>query len=899
MAGKKTLVVVDGMAYAFRAFYAVPELSNSRGEATNAIYGFANALRRAEKQFKPDAAVVAYDSPGGSFRDEMLKEYKGHRDAPPEALVSQFPLIEELAAGMGWRLIKKARMEADDIMATLAKLAKKSGWEIILMTSDKDILQLCEPGVRVYRENPKGATLYGPPEVRERYGIGPDQITDLLGLMGDSADNIPGVPGVGEKTAAKLLQEYGTMEKALKAAPKMKPGKLMENLQQFAEQARLSKKLAELKDDVELGGGLKDFIYNGPDYKKLLPWLKHYELKGLFAEYSKAASGAGIDAEAAVAAGIPAAGKGKGKAAKAAPEPKAPAKAAKLTVLTAAPDAAALKRAGLDLGEPVGVALHPPAQSGGQMVQRIGLVQGKTRVLAPVKDLKSLHTSLSPLKAICVYESKPLQRLFMEGGLEPLEGVLDLSVGGWLLNSVREPRDLGEAAAALGLNVDLPNLQADLFQVADEDLAATAAAAEAVGLRMKPKLKADKMTALYDEIESPLIPVLAGMERDGIKVDVKVLDGLEKDGQAEMKALAKKAFKAAGKEFNLNSPSQLAEVLFDDLELPVQKKTKSGPSTDSDVLEALSEMHELPGLMLEYRLLNKLSGTYLQALPRLVAADGRIHSTWNQNGTATGRINSTDPNLQNIPIRTDLGKKIRKAFVPEKKGDLILACDYSQIELRILAHYCGDTVLKKAFQTGRDIHTETSARMFNVAPDKVTSEMRSRAKVINFGVLYGMGPFRISREFGTSVKEAKAFLDDYFGQFPKVRQFLEDCKELCREKGYAETLMHRRRPIPEINSQNRVLREAGERVSTNMPIQGTAADMIKLAMLRVDELLKKKKARTRMLLQVHDELVFELAKEEADTLPALIQKAMANALPLDVPVEVGMGTGKSWADAKG
>jgi DNA polymerase-1 len=303
--------------------------------------------------------------------------------------------------------------------------------------------------------------------------------------------------------------------------------------------------------------------------------------------------------------------------------------------------------------------------------------------------------------------------------------------------------------------------------------------------------------------------------------------------------------------------------------------------------------------MLEYRLLNKLSGTYLQALPRLVAADGRIHSTWNQNGTATGRINSTDPNLQNIPIRTDLGKKIRKAFVPEKKGDLILACDYSQIELRILAHYCGDAVLKKAFLNGRDIHTETSARMFNVAPDKVTSEMRSRAKVINFGVLYGMGPFRISREFGTSVKEAKAFLDDYFGQFPKVRQFLEDCKELCREKGYAETLMHRRRPIPEINSQNRVLREAGERVSTNMPIQGTAADMIKLAMLRVDELLKKKKARTRMLLQVHDELVFELAKEEADTLPALIQKAMANALPLDVPVEVGMGTGKSWADAKG
>ena len=892
---KKTLVILDGMAYAFRAFYAVPEMSNAQGQATNALFGFANALRRAEREFKPAVAVVAFDSPGGSFRDEMLADYKGHRDAPPEALVSQFPLIEQLAPLMGWPLLKQARMEADDIMATLCKVGRKAGYQVVLLTSDKDILQLVGEGVRVYRENPKGALLYGPDQVRERYGVGPQQVGDLLGLMGDSSDNIPGVPGIGEKTAAKLLLEYGTLEKVLKAAPGMKPGKLSENLVAFAAQARLSRRLAELKDDVELGVKLQDLAYRGPDYEGLLPWFDRMGLRTLLADYGVKAGAAGVDAAKAVAGARALAspaqappGRSKGKVAKAVP----------LAILKGA-TAAALRKAGLDPARPCGVAVAPEIAPGEAAPTRLVLAQAGGAARLVVDGWEALREALDLLEQPVLFMAKPLQRALLEAGQEPLKGLLDVGVAAWLLNSTRVPRDLAEAAAMLQLNLDLPQAQTDLFEADDVQLRKSAEALAAVGLELRQRLKAAGMDELYDGMEGPLLGLLARMERDGIRIDVAALDGLEVAAQKEMATLHKRAIQAAGRDFNLNSPSQLAEVLFDELGLKPLKKTKTGFSTDSDVLEALSEEHELPHLVLEHRQLAKLSGTYLQALPRLVAADGRVHSTWNQTGTATGRLSSLDPNLQNIPVRTELGKRIRHAFVAGKRGDLILAADYSQIELRVLAHYCGDPVLKQAFVAGRDIHTETAARMHHVKAEAVTSEMRSRAKVINFGVLYGMGAFRISREFGVPLREAKSFLEDYFGQFPRVREFLEGCRQSTRDLGYASTLLKRRRPIPEINSANRVLREQGERIATNLPIQGTAADLLKLAMLAVEKLLAQEKARTRLLLTVHDELVFELAKEEAGSLPPLIQRTMERALKLDVPVRVEMGQGRSWADAKG
>jgi DNA polymerase-1 len=883
---KKTLVVLDGMAYAFRSFYAIAEMSNSKGVPTNAIYGFVNALRRAEKNFHPDFAVVAFDSPGGSFRDEMHKEYKGHRDAPPEALVQQFPLIEEMVDLMGWHLLKLKRFEADDIMATLTAWGKKKGVDVVLMTSDKDMLQLVGPGVRVYRENPTGTSMYGPAEVMERFGVPPERITDLLGLMGDASDNIPGVPGIGEKTAAKLLGQYKTLEGVLKSASKITQPKLSQNLKDFADQARLSYKLAQLEFNVPVKEDLEK-LHKEPLKPGLLLKLKEYEFKALTTEY---AAKLGADPAVAQAQDVAVAGVGKGKPKKAGGKQSV---LANVDLKKGAIQALRLGR--LDPDKPVGVAWHQGA------ALSLALAQGKGALHGTVENWTEARALLATLRRPVFFDSKPAQVELLKAAQEPLPGVLDISVGMYLVQSSRPPRDLGEAASALGLNLpELPPVGQDLFDPPPQDLARLASAASQVGEILEAKFKADKLDKLYWDLEGPLIPVLARMEVAGIYLDVAALADLEKEAQKAMKRLEAKAMKLAGRDFNLASPSQLAKVLFEDLKLPHQKKIKTGYSTDSEVLEKLEGQHELPGVALEHRTLAKLSGTYLQALPKLVdSKDQRLHTTWNQNVAATGRLSSTDPNLQNIPIRTELGQQVRKAFVPQKKGDLILSADYSQIELRILAHYCQDEVLLKAFQSGRDIHRETAARIFGVKPENVDAGMRSRAKVINFGVLYGMGPFRISREFHVSMAEAKDFIEQYFARFPKVAEFLEDCKTSTRKLGYGTTLLGRRRYIPEINSANRNLRESGERTATNLPIQGSAADLIKKAMLDVEALLIKKKARSRMLLQVHDELVFEMAKEEASWLPESVAGLMENAMKLKAPLKVGLGQGKSWYDAKG
>ena len=882
MTKKKTLVVIDGMAYAFRSFYAVAEMSNSKGMPTNAIYGFMHALRRAEKSFHPDYAVVAFDSPGGSFRDEMLKEYKGHRDAPPEALVQQFPLIEEIVDLMGWHLLKLRRFDAEDIMATLTAWGLKKKLDVILMTSDKDILQLIQPGVRVYRENPQGGSMYGRPEVLERFGVPPERITDLLGLMGDSADNIPGVPGIGEKTAAKLLGEYKTIEGVLKAASKITQPKLSQNLKDFADQARLSYKLAQLEFNVPVKEDLNKLDKADPK-PGLLAKLMEYEFKGFIKEYT-----AKLGAAAARPCG---GGQGRHWQGQKGQEGRSP-----------------RQRGPQDRREPgfeTRAAWIQPSPWAWPGTSAAALAWPWSRTRRPCMPLPRIGpkrpSSWLSLSTRYFLTASPCRSSFLKAGEEILDGVLDISVGMYLVQSSRPPRDLGEAASALGLNIpELPQTGQDLFEPPAEDLARLASAAFLCGEELLAKFKADKLEKLYWDLEGPLIPVLARMEVAGMYLDVEALDELEREAQKSMKKLEAKAMKLAGKEFNLGSPSQLAKVLLEDLKLPHQKKTKTGYSTDSEVLEKLEDQHPLPGVALEFRTLSKLSGTYLQALPKMVdPKDHRVHTTWNQNVAATGRLSSTDPNLQNIPNRTEIGQQVRKAFITHKKGDLILSADYSQIELRILAHYCHDELLLKAFQNGRDIHRETAAKIFGVSPDKVDATMRSRAKVINFGVLYGMGPFRISREFQIPMSEAKSFIEQYFSSFPKVAAFLEECKEGTRKNGYATTLMGRRRYIPEINSANRVLRESGERTAMNLPIQGSAADLIKKAMLDVEALLIRKKARSRMLLQVHDELVFEMAKEEAAWLPKEVSRLMENAMKLKAPLEVGLGQGKSWYDAKG
>jgi DNA polymerase-1 len=875
----KKLVVLDALAYAYRSFYAIRELTHSSGKPLNAVYGFVLALQKAVKDFQPDYAVVAFDAPGPTFRDKLLKQYKAQRQPMPESLAGQLGEIQELIPLLGWNLLARPGFEADDIMATLAQAGRKEKLETILLSSDKDLLQMVGPGVRVYRENPMGGSLYGPDQVKERYGVGPALITDLLGLMGDSSDNIPGVPGVGEKTAAQLLQQHGSLEGVLKAAPKLGKPKLSESLTSHADQARASRELAVLKQDVPVPA-LEKLKLHEPDYAQLLPRLKALEFKKLFVEFSQRAEKSGgaqpIVEETPVV--------------KTAAWPKVTVQEAQGTKGLSD----ALKKKLFNPKKPLGIVAWPEksphtlalAQEGKALVLR--LAEGDAAWGGPLEDFSRLS----------LFRAKPLHLALMKEGREADFNLLDVELGSYLLNPSRPWRDLGEASTSLSLDwQDLPALHDDL---AGPDAASLAAHAQALSLlapSLEAKLKAEGLTPLYADLENPLIKVLARMERTGVRLDLKVLDDLEAQAQKTMATLKDKAFKAAGTEFNLNSPQQLADVLFTRLNLPVQRRNKTGPSTDTEVLEALAGMHELPGILLEHRGLAKLSSTYLQGLSRLVEADGRLRSSWNQAVAATGRLSSSDPNLQNIPIRTELGRQVRKAFVPGQKGDLILTADYSQIELRVLAHYTRDEALVEAFRTGEDIHARTASKVFHKPLRQVDGNMRRQAKVINFGILYGMSPFGLSRELGIPQSEARDFIDAYFAQFPKVSAFLESCKRQAREEGFVGTLMGRRRPIPEIHSANRNLREFAERTAINTPIQGSAADLIKKAMLEVDAMLAKRKARTRIILQVHDELVFDLAKEEAGWLPAEVQKLMEGTMKLEVPLKVGLGQGKNWYEA--
>jgi DNA polymerase-1 len=887
----KKLVVIDGLAYAYRGFYAVPEMSDALGRPTNAVFGFLSALLRAQRQFKPDYAVVAWDAKGPTFRDVLHTEYKAQRQPMPESLKSQLPLICSLVPQAGWHLLEKEGFEADDVLATLARQGLEAGCQVVLMSTDKDILQLIRPGVEVYRENPKGARLYGSEAVKERFGVGPAQIPDLLALMGDSADNIPGVPGIGEKTAAQLLASYADLEAVLKAAPKMPKPKLSQNLQEFAEQARASRHLAVLVDTVPLSKGFAELALTAP-MASLPPELKGLGFTKLVALFSPAVA----LAEAGTSAVKASADSGAGKKPRPAKE-----KPLELEQLSDVKAALAWAHRHAKRGD-LALLAHPMPQP-----ERLLLAaRDKAALLEPLPQAPAMKALALGLPLPALWESKPFLDWLLELGLKPeeLPACFDLQVAGYLIHPGRNLRSPSDLAQMLGqVAGDDPGAgagQGELF-VDKEGLARQAMLASSLAQPVRERIQADGLQELWSKVEAPLTPILAAMERRGIKLDTEVLAELEAKAQKMMAGLSARVQREAGREFNLNSPQQLAQVLFDELKLPTAHKTKSGAySTDNEVLEELAQEHAIARDLLEHRALAKLSGTYLQALPRLVdPKDGRLRTCWNQAVTTTGRLSSSDPNLQNIPIRTDLGREIRKAFVPGLPGDLILALDYSQIELRVLAHYCGDEQLIAAFRSGEDIHARTAARVFGVAPGKVDAEMRRQAKVINFGVLYGMSPYGLSKQLSIPVAKAKAFIEGYFAQFPMVRACLDGFILQARTQGYVSTLLGRRRYLPEVASANRTSRESAERMAVNAPIQGTAADLIKLAMLRVDELLRKRKARSCLLLQVHDELVLDLAKEEAEELPGLVADSMRKAWELKVPLEVSVGQGKTWFAAKG
>src|SRR6266567_2768282 len=812
------LFVVDGPGYLYRAYHALPYLSNSKGQPSNAVFGMSTMLWKLLRDESPEYAAVAWDPPGPTFREAKLPSYKETRPGMPDDLRSQIALVMRVFEALRLPLLEVSGFEADDVLGTLVERMKGEPVEMVLVTSDKDMLQLVSPRVRVLSANARGEPVwYDEAAVTAKWGVTPEQIPDLLALMGDSIDNIPGVPGIGEKTAVKLISQFGGVSRLYENLT-LVPGKLREALAANRPQALLSRELATVSTRVPIAQGLEDLRRQEPDWERL---------RALWKELECWLGAVPADAPFAVD-----------------------------WVGEGAPPESTLSALGL---------FHPAAG-------------------AAILPLGSVPPELGGRRLIG-HDVKPMIEWWLARGGSP-PAFEDTAVGAYLLNPARTNYKLDEVCAELlgeGPGLAAPGSRGRFVWQLWE---------------MLPRaLKEVGLHALYEDLERPLVPVLAAMERHGIRVDPARLAEFSKELDLTIERLTREIYALAGEEFNIGSPKQMARILFEKLKLPPVKKTKTGYSTDADVLEQLALGHELPAKIIEYRTLTKLKSTYADSLPALInPGTERIHTSFNQLVAATGRLSSSNPNVQNIPIRTELGRRIRTAFVPDP-GHVFLAADYSQIELRILAHVSGEESLIAAFRAGEDIHRRTAAEVFAVELDKVTPEQRDVAKTTNFSVIYGVTAFGLSRGLSITTKEAQEFLTRFFGRHPKVKAYLERTVAEGRERGFVQTLLGRRRYIPELRSGNPNLRGFAERMATNAPVQGTAADLIKIAMVRMASALGASGLRSRMLLQVHDELLFEAPEDEVPRLEALAREVMESAMALDVPLKVDIKTGADWAQA--
>ena len=845
------LFVLDGPGFLFRAYHAIPFLSTSKGVPSHAVFGMSTMLWKLLREDNPEYFAVAWDPPGPTFREEKFAAYKETRAPTPDDLRTQIPYVKTLFEALRLPLLEVPGFEADDVLGTVVDRTHDLPIEIVLVTSDKDMLQLVSPRVRVFSTTGRGGdrVVFDEAAVKAKWGVEPAQIPDILALMGDSIDNIPGVPGVGEKTAAKLIGQFGGVARLYENLS-LVPGKLRETLAANRKQALLSRELATVSTRVPITVDLEAFRRREPDWERLRAlWTElefHSLLRQLPAEPAPEAAGGDVptladaDALAAYLAKVPA---GEPLAVEAVGE--------------GGPPDPALTAVGL---------YHPAA---GAAV--LALEPGQ----ATVPDLGGRTLIGHDVKALAEWW------LARGGTLPPGE---DTAVAAYLLNPARTNYKLEEVCAELlgqGPGIARPGTRAKWIW---ELWAMEPRALQEVGLG-----------ELYQNIERPLIGVLARMERHGIRVDPVRLGEFSRELEVHLERTTREIFTLAGEEFNIGSPKQLAHILFEKLKLPPVKRTKTGYSTDADVLEHLALGHELPARIVEHRTLAKLKSTYADSLPTLLnPVTGRIHTSFNQLVAATGRLSSSAPNVQNIPVRTELGRRIRAAFVPEP-GWRFLAADYSQIELRILAHVSGEESLIEAFRRGEDIHARTASEVFGVALEAVTPEQRDIAKTTNFSVIYGVTAFGLSRGLDISPKQAQEFLDRFFARHPKVKAYLARTVAEGRERGFVTTLLGRRRYLPELRSGNPNLRGFGERMATNAPIQGTAADLVKIAMVRVAQELDAHRLESRMLLQVHDELLFEAPPAELPRLQALATEVMESALSLDVPLKVDVKTGADWA----
>jgi DNA polymerase-1 len=873
---RKRLFLIDGMSHIYRAYYAIRNLSNSKGLPTNAVYGFTMMLRKLIAEQKPDYIAVALDPEGPTERREKFDAYKATRKPMPEDLVVQLPYIRRVCAALRLATITVPGHEADDVIGTLARKAKEHGLTAVLVSSDKDILQLVSDDVFVL-DPMKNNLLIDERKVVERMGVMPRQIPDLLGLWGDSSDNIPGAPGIGEKGARELIQTYGTVENCLAHWEQVKKQSYRESLRDNADLIRTSKELATIRQDLPIDLDPEALQLREPDREAAVELFAELGFQTLLQEMVRVEVGARREACWAGAADL-----------RAQMDRWAPGSRVYLG-LDFAPGGAPRRNAR---------AACIADESGAFLLLDL-------RDAAVMESWKRLLAA--PWISKIVWDAKPVHLAFAEGVRVP-----DCRIDDAMLMAFLTAPHVGDYSlrrwALERLHVSLPEQGGEAAGLLEEAARATIAGrlqAEVDALRnlhalLAPQIDAMDLRTVYEQIELPLVPVLAEMELAGIRIRSETLRELSSRMEKELEELTRRIYEQAGTEFNINSPKQLGEVLFEKLNLPTSKKTKKtkGYSTDQAVLEELALSYELPRLILDYRQLAKLKSTYADALPRLVHPEtGRLHTSFNQTGTATGRLSSSEPNLQNIPVRTEIGRSIRGAFVPEE-GSLLVSADYSQVELRVLAHLSQDPVLLDAFRNDQDVHERTALEVFGREAMSDRAEWRRRAKVINFGIVYGLSAFGLAQRLGIPKEEAQSFIDSYFQRYQGVRAWLDKTIEEARRSGFVRTLFGRIRPIPDINSKDYNVRQFAERTAVNTPIQGTAADIIKIAMIRIRKSLQENHLSSKLLLQVHDELVLECPMAEVETVRQSLRREMEGAAELSIPLRVDMSVADNWKDMK-
>ena len=871
---RPTLYLIDGSAYIYRAFFALPPLNNSKGLQTNAVYGFTTTLLKIIREHQPQGLAVAFDEKGPTLRHEEYKAYKAQRPPMPDGMSVQLPYIHRVVEALNIPALRQAGYEADDLIGTLACQAERAGYDVAIVTGDKDMFQLLSPHIRIY--DPVKNKWFGEAECRERFGVEPARVVEVMGLMGDSTDNIPGVRGIGEKTAIKLIAQFGTIDEMLRRIEEVTPARIKTLLLEQADNARLSKKLATIEKQSPVEFYPERYQVKSPHQDQLFDLLRELEFTTLLKNLQPSSTPERKTQEATIihdeaaaqrfVSGVPDAGP------------------LGVRCLLAAP--------GTDT-QMLGLALSASGQTAFVPIDVGAFMRPITALLHDANRPKVIHDLKATLLA------------FHRVGLTLTGPYIDTMIADYLLNPNRRDHQLETIALEmlgerLG-SVNQATVEAQsLFEVdhGSRNQAAEAAAALAqLGPMLTDRLIEQGSEKLFTEVEMPLVSVLVEIERNGFLLDVDGLHALSKELERELDRITERIAGLAGGEFNINSPKQLATVLFEKLGLKPVRKTKTGYSTDEDTLTQLAAQHELPSQILNCRSLSKLKSTYVDALPALIKPETkRLHTSLNQTVAATGRLSSTDPNLQNIPVKGEYGLRIREAFIAPKGYELLCA-DYSQIEPRILAHLSQDPRLLEVFAEGEDIHMATAMEIFSLPSSQITKDMRRAAKTVVFGIVYGISAFGLSQNIGVPQAEAKKYIETFFERFPAVRALMDRNISVGKEKGYTTTLLGRRRPIPELQSNDPVQRGFGERMAVNSPIQGTAADLIKIAMINVHKRLREELPHTKMILQVHDELIFEVPEKELDEAKRLVRQemeAVGKQLGLSVPLKVELGVGKNW-----